>query len=37
LGDHSTLHDWGYGCGQCPACELRARGYAKYRSSLDPI
>jgi 7-cyano-7-deazaguanine synthase len=33
LGDHSTLHDWGYGCGRCPACELRARGYAKYRSA----
>ncbi len=37
LGDHSTLHDWGYGCGVCPACELRARGYAKYRSaSISP-
>ena len=30
LGDHSTLHDWGYGCGSCPACELRARGFANY-------
>jgi 7-cyano-7-deazaguanine synthase len=37
LGDHSTLHDWGYGCGQCPACELRARGYANYRNNLYPI
>ncbi len=30
LGDRSGLHDWGYGCGSCPACELRARGYARY-------
>ena len=26
-------HDWGMGCGTCPACELRARGYAKYRAA----
>jgi len=32
LGDHHTLHDWGYGCGGCPACELRARGWAAYRA-----
>lgn len=30
LGDHSTRHDWGYGCGTCPACELRASGYARH-------
>ena len=29
-GDRSKRHDWGYGCGSCPACELRARGYAAY-------
>jgi 7-cyano-7-deazaguanine synthase len=27
LGDRSTRHDWGYGCGTCPACELRRNGY----------
>jgi 7-cyano-7-deazaguanine synthase len=27
LGDWSTLHAWGYGCGTCPACELRSNGY----------
>ena len=27
LGQRGVLHDWGYGCGNCPACELRARGY----------
>ena len=29
-GDRDHRHDWGYGCGRCPACELRAAGYAKY-------
>jgi 7-cyano-7-deazaguanine synthase len=27
LGDRSHRHDWGYGCGTCPACELRANGW----------
>jgi 7-cyano-7-deazaguanine synthase len=31
-GDRSHLHDWGFGCGRCPACALRAAGYAEYRS-----
>jgi 7-cyano-7-deazaguanine synthase len=30
LGDRSKKHAWGYGCGTCPACELRAQGHAKY-------
>ena len=30
LGDRSRRHDWGYGCGACPACELRRRGYERY-------
>jgi 7-cyano-7-deazaguanine synthase len=33
-GETETRHDWGYGCGTCPACELRARGYARYRQNL---
>lgn len=32
LGDRSHRHDWGYGCGQCPACRLRATGFAKWTS-----
>jgi len=32
-GDHTTAHDWGFGCGACPACALRAAGYAKYRAA----
>jgi 7-cyano-7-deazaguanine synthase len=30
LGQRGELHDWGHGCGTCPACELRARGYREY-------
>jgi 7-cyano-7-deazaguanine synthase len=30
LGNRDTLHPWGYGCGQCPACQLRADGYARF-------
>ena len=30
LGDRSKRHPWGYGCGTCPACELRARGWHHY-------
>ncbi len=29
-GDRSVRHDWGYGCGTCPACELRAKGYREW-------
>jgi len=28
-----TPHEWGKGCGTCPACDLRAKGYAKYRGA----
>jgi len=30
LGDRTQRHDWGYGCGTCPACDLRAAGYAEW-------
>jgi 7-cyano-7-deazaguanine synthase len=29
-GDHDVLHSWGYGCGNCPACELRRNGYEQF-------
>ena len=29
-GDRSDAHAWGFGCGTCPACELRARGYERF-------
>lgn len=32
LGDRTHRHAWGYGCGTCPACELRARGFAAWKA-----
>jgi 7-cyano-7-deazaguanine synthase len=32
LGDREHRHSWGYGCGTCPACELRARGYERFKA-----
>jgi len=32
-GDRERLNEWGYGCGECPACRLRADGYRRYRTS----
>jgi 7-cyano-7-deazaguanine synthase len=29
-GERGTLHPWGYGCGACPACDLRAAGWKAY-------
>lgn len=29
-GDRAFRFGWGYGCGDCPACELRARGYGEW-------
>jgi 7-cyano-7-deazaguanine synthase len=33
LGDRSRRHEWGLGCGACPACELRRKGWERYRAS----
>ena len=30
LGARERRHAWGYGCGDCPACELRAKGYGEW-------
>ncbi len=30
LGERGEFHDWGYGCGTCPACDLRAKGYENF-------
>ena len=32
-GDRTRRHDWGYGCGECPACVLRADGFARFRAA----
>ena len=31
LGERGTLHPWGHGCGHCPACELRAKGWGVWQ------
>lgn len=37
-GDHETRHEWGYGCGQCGACDERRRGYGLWvtREAVRP-
>lgn len=32
LGDRTHRHDWGWGCGECPACRLRARGWETWKA-----
>ncbi|MBT7641586.1 MAG: 7-cyano-7-deazaguanine synthase QueC [Rhodobiaceae bacterium] len=34
-GQREHRHDWGYGCNDCPACELRAAGYTKWSATHD--
>ncbi|SFL46978.1 7-cyano-7-deazaguanine synthase QueC [Methylobacterium pseudosasicola] len=33
LGERGARHAWGYGCGTCPACRLRADGFARFTAS----
>jgi len=33
LGDRTHRHAWGYGCGTCPACELRASGWDRWQAA----
>jgi 7-cyano-7-deazaguanine synthase len=33
LGDREHRHAWGFGCGECPACRLRAAGFAKWKAA----
>lgn len=33
IGERGIRHEWGYGCGQCPACALRRRGHAARRAA----
>jgi len=35
LGDRRHRHDWGRGCGRCPACELRRTGHARYIAGAE--
>tara|TARA_Y100000588_G_C14103550_1_gene859898 strand:- start:206 stop:916 length:711 start_codon:yes stop_codon:yes gene_type:complete len=34
-GDRSNRHEWGYGCGECPACELRAAGFDQFKETIS--
>jgi 7-cyano-7-deazaguanine synthase len=34
LGDRAHRREWGYGCGTCPACELRAHGWERWRAGF---
>ncbi len=34
LGNRTHRHAWGYGCGTCPACDLRAKGWVKWRAAM---
>ncbi len=35
-GVREQLHPWGYGCGECPACDLRAKGWREWREGASP-
>lgn len=32
-GARERRHNWGYGCGECPACDLRARGHQAWEAT----
>lgn len=34
-GDTQTQNTWGRGCGECPACDLRANGYERWRQGIS--
>jgi len=34
LGERGVRHDWGYGCGACPACTLRSQGWQRWRAAM---
>jgi 7-cyano-7-deazaguanine synthase len=36
LGDRTHRHAWGFGCGTCPACLLRAEGWMRWSAGLPP-
>ena len=35
LGDRERKYDWGFGCGTCPACELRKNGYGQWKGKAN--
>jgi len=37
LGERTTRHDWGYGCGSCDACRLRQKGWSEFTHSRPTL
>ena len=37
LGNRTVRHTWGYGCGTCPACELRSQGHARFAERTEHL
>lgn len=37
LGERGIQHSWGHGCGHCPACDLRAKGYRAWEAQGRPL
>ena len=37
LGERNKLYEWGYGCSECPACELRKKGFSEWKKNYDNI
>jgi len=37
LGERGERHAWGYGCGTCPACDLRAKGFDAWTAAERPM
>ncbi len=35
IGDRTKRNSWGYGCGECPACELRAKGFDQWQADVN--
>jgi 7-cyano-7-deazaguanine synthase len=36
-GEHKTRHEWGFGCGECPACQTRRRGFEEFETARSPF
>jgi 7-cyano-7-deazaguanine synthase len=37
LGERGVRHSWGYGCGECPACQLRAKGFGQFMAARTAL
>ncbi len=37
MGDRTIRNSWGYGCGKCPACELRQKGFSTFMAARETV